>query len=297
MLLIIYNFEIQTTLDIKIVKQNYLLILFIPLTQLSFILVRSSVQELQVNANGHQFQTHLCTLGAPPQPRQPTTRVQASRGRNAAASCKPIYTGIHLRRTICVSKEAMELLPLYNPEGSLIAAQHFEPGDFTFRNRFEERESIINHTKQSWYSSNATSALTLAVELNRSSFTYIKQQYEQKAKPKATLDRTGSEQPSRIEDLEHERVRKYNNKHDYRDYLQRLRLFSTGTLYSLQHVLYQEWKHKSSYSFIGGYITTYQKYNLLSLTLTNRLLQYFYCRQIRLQVADILVLDIYLIQY
>ncbi|CAL6066727.1 Hypothetical_protein [Hexamita inflata] len=29
-----------------------------------------------------------------------------------------------------------------------------------------------------------------------------------KAKPKATLDRTGSEQPSRIEDLEHERVRK-----------------------------------------------------------------------------------------
>ncbi|CAL6024961.1 Hypothetical_protein [Hexamita inflata] len=59
-------------------------------------------------------------------------------GRNAAASCKPIYTGIHLRRTICVSKEAMELLPLSNPEGSLMAcpqpyrsltvAQHFEPG-------------------------------------------------------------------------------------------------------------------------------------------------------------------------
>ncbi|CAL6064428.1 Hypothetical_protein [Hexamita inflata] len=67
-------------------------------------------------------------------------------GRNAAASCKPIYTGIHLRRTICVSKEAMERLPLSNPEGSLMAcpqpyrslmmpAQHFEP-DFTFRNRF-----------------------------------------------------------------------------------------------------------------------------------------------------------------
>ncbi|CAL6018792.1 Hypothetical_protein [Hexamita inflata] len=105
-------------------------------------------------------------------------------GRNAAASCKPIYTGIHLRRTICVSKEAMERLPLSNPEGSLMAAQHFEPGDFTFRNRFgraasqkigcgEEREaqpyeSIIDHTKQSWYSSNATSALTLAAELNRS---------------------------------------------------------------------------------------------------------------------------------
>ncbi|CAL6108181.1 Hypothetical_protein [Hexamita inflata] len=59
-------------------------------------------------------------------------------GRNAAASCKPIYTGIHLRRT-CVSKEAMERLPLSNPEGSLMAcpqpyrslmmpAQHFEPG-------------------------------------------------------------------------------------------------------------------------------------------------------------------------
>ncbi|CAL5977690.1 Hypothetical_protein [Hexamita inflata] len=116
-------------------------------------------------------------------------------GRNAAASCEPIYTGIHLRRTICVSKEAMERLPLSNPEGLLMAcpqpyrslmmpAQHFESGDFTFRNRFgraasqevgcgEEREaqpneSIIDHTKQSWYSSNATSALTLDAELNRS---------------------------------------------------------------------------------------------------------------------------------
>ncbi|CAL6086858.1 Hypothetical_protein [Hexamita inflata] len=106
-------------------------------------------------------------------------------GRYAAASCEPIYTGIHLRRTICVSKEAMERLPLSNPEGSLMAcpqpyrsltaAQHFEPGDFTFRNRFdraasqvgcgEEREArsnepIIDHTKQSWYFSNATSDLT-----------------------------------------------------------------------------------------------------------------------------------------
>ncbi|CAL6000842.1 Hypothetical_protein [Hexamita inflata] len=92
--------------------------------------------------------------------------------------------GNHLRRTICVSKEAMERLPLSNPEGSLMAcpqpyrslmmpAQHFESGDFTFRNRFgraasqecEEREaqpneSIIDHTKQSWYFSNASSALT-----------------------------------------------------------------------------------------------------------------------------------------
>ncbi|CAL5982812.1 Hypothetical_protein [Hexamita inflata] len=59
-------------------------------------------------------------------------------GRNAAASCKPIYTGIHLRRTICVSKEAMERLLFSNPEGSLMAAQHFEPGDFTFRNRLAE---------------------------------------------------------------------------------------------------------------------------------------------------------------
>ncbi|CAL6073866.1 Hypothetical_protein [Hexamita inflata] len=73
--------------------------------------------------------------------------------------------GIHLRRTICVSKEAMERLPLFNPENSLMACpqpyrslmmptQHFESGDFTFRNRFgraasqevvcgEEREDAI----------------------------------------------------------------------------------------------------------------------------------------------------------
>ncbi|CAL6007967.1 Hypothetical_protein [Hexamita inflata] len=36
-----------------------------------------------------------------------------------------------------------------------------------------------------------------------------------KAKPKETLDRTGSEQPSRIEDLEHERVRsQQQQQHD-----------------------------------------------------------------------------------
>ncbi|CAL6102809.1 Hypothetical_protein [Hexamita inflata] len=98
----------------------------------------------------------------------------------------------------------MERLPLSNPEGSLMAcpqpyrslmmpAQHFEPGDFTFRNRFgraasqevicgEEREaqpyeSIDDHTKQSWYSSNATSALTLDAELNGSTniYTYSRQ--------------------------------------------------------------------------------------------------------------------------
>ncbi|CAL6051605.1 Hypothetical_protein [Hexamita inflata] len=61
--------------------------------------------------------------------------------------------GNHLRRTICVSKEAMERLPLSNPEGSLMAcpqpyrslmmpAQHFEPGDFTFRNRFGRARNI-----------------------------------------------------------------------------------------------------------------------------------------------------------
>ncbi|CAL6029828.1 Hypothetical_protein [Hexamita inflata] len=62
------------------------------------------------------------------------------------------------------------------PYRSLMAAQHFELGDFTFRNRFgraasqevgcgEEREArsnepIIDHTKQNWYFSNASSALT-----------------------------------------------------------------------------------------------------------------------------------------
>ncbi|CAL5971674.1 Hypothetical_protein [Hexamita inflata] len=97
-------------------------------------------------------------------------------GRNVAASCKPIYTGIHLRRTICVSREAMERLQLSNPESSLMTSQHFEPGDFTFRNQFslgEEREArsnepIIDHTKQCWYSSNTSSALTSDVEPNRS---------------------------------------------------------------------------------------------------------------------------------
>ncbi|CAL6040131.1 Hypothetical_protein [Hexamita inflata] len=103
--------------------------------------------------------------------------------RSKQLPCSFSYTGIHLRRTICVSMEAMERLPLSNPEGSLTAAQHFEPGDFTFRNRFgraasqevgscEEREaqpyeSIIDHTKQSWYTSNATSALTSDAEPNR----------------------------------------------------------------------------------------------------------------------------------
>ncbi|CAL5984167.1 Hypothetical_protein [Hexamita inflata] len=91
----------------------------------------------------------------------------------------------------------MERLLLSNPEGSLMAcpqpyrsltaAQHFEPGDFTFRNRFgrasqevgcgEERESrsnepIIDHTKQSWYFSNASSALTSKRQAQ--SFTIIK---------------------------------------------------------------------------------------------------------------------------
>ncbi|CAL6051292.1 Hypothetical_protein [Hexamita inflata] len=71
----------------------------------------------------------------------------------------------------------------------MMPAQHFESGDFTFRNRFgraapqevecgDEREArsnepIIDHTKQSWHFSNATSALTSTVELNRSQQTII----------------------------------------------------------------------------------------------------------------------------
>ncbi|CAL5973425.1 Hypothetical_protein [Hexamita inflata] len=91
-------------------------------------------------------------------------------------TCKPIYTGIHLRRTICVSKEAMERL-LSNPEGSLMAcpqpyrslmmpAQHFEPGDFTFRTRFglinnkthqkdiNTKYSFLTETRVSWSGGN-----------------------------------------------------------------------------------------------------------------------------------------------
>ncbi|CAL6004769.1 Hypothetical_protein [Hexamita inflata] len=37
----------------------------------------------------------------------------------------------------------------------------------------QPNESIIDHTKQSWYFSNATSALTLDAELNRYIITYI----------------------------------------------------------------------------------------------------------------------------
>ncbi|CAL5975906.1 Hypothetical_protein [Hexamita inflata] len=71
----------------------------------------------------------------------------------------------------------------------MMSAQHFESEDFTFRNRFgratsrkagcgEEREaqpneSIIDHTKQSRYSGNATSALTLTVEPNRQAYLFI----------------------------------------------------------------------------------------------------------------------------
>ncbi|CAL6045141.1 Hypothetical_protein [Hexamita inflata] len=103
----------------------------------------------------------------------------------------------------------MERLPLSNPEGSLTAAQHFEPGDFTFRNRFgraasqevgcgEEREaqpneSIIDHTKQSWYSSNATSALTLAAELNRSLYKQIFLERFSQVLPQLNHFRYGSE--------------------------------------------------------------------------------------------------------
>ncbi|CAL6110788.1 Hypothetical_protein [Hexamita inflata] len=93
-------------------------------------------------------------------------------GRNAAASCEPIYTGIHLRRTICVSKEAMERLPLSNPEGSLITcpqpyrslmmpAQHFEPGDFTLSNRFGLRQWDTARTGTRSATVYRTSSITL----------------------------------------------------------------------------------------------------------------------------------------
>ncbi|CAL6107225.1 Hypothetical_protein [Hexamita inflata] len=104
-------------------------------------------------------------------------------GRNAAASCKPIYTGIHLRRTICVSKEAMERLPLSNPEGSLMAcpqpyrslmmpAQHFEPGDFTFRNRFgraasQERNEKRNQINPSSITLNKAGISAMPLQLQR----------------------------------------------------------------------------------------------------------------------------------
>ncbi|CAL6020588.1 Hypothetical_protein [Hexamita inflata] len=105
----------------------------------------TSVQELQVHANDYWFQIHLCTLGAPPQPRQPTTRYNHPWAQRGCFVQADLY-GIHLRRTICVSKEAMERLLLSNPEGSLMACPY---------------------TKQSWYSSNASSALTSDAEPNR----------------------------------------------------------------------------------------------------------------------------------
>ncbi|CAL6035500.1 Hypothetical_protein [Hexamita inflata] len=71
-------------------------------------------------------------------------------------------TGIHLRRTICVSKEAMERLPLSNPEGSLTAAQHLEPGILPSATDWP-------HLRK-WYFTNASSALALTAEPNRSHF-------------------------------------------------------------------------------------------------------------------------------
>ncbi|CAL6030794.1 Hypothetical_protein [Hexamita inflata] len=118
-------------------------------------------------------------------------------GRNAAASCKPIYTGIHLGRTICVSKETMERLLLSNPDGlfmacpwpyrSLTAAQHFESGiqpsttDLAASQNVgcgEERqersnEPIIDHIKQSWYFSSASSSPTSTIEPDRSYYLYV----------------------------------------------------------------------------------------------------------------------------
>ncbi|CAL6075395.1 Hypothetical_protein [Hexamita inflata] len=110
--------------------------------------------------------------------------VQASRG-----VTRLLRASRSIRESTCVVSSAFlrkqwSGCHFSNPEGSLTAAQHVEPGDFTFRNRFsraaaqevgcgEEREAqpyepIIDHTKQSWYFSNATSALTSSAELNRS---------------------------------------------------------------------------------------------------------------------------------
>ncbi|CAL5982648.1 Hypothetical_protein [Hexamita inflata] len=54
---------------------------------------------------------------------KPTTRVQASRGVTRLLHASR-QIRIHLRRTICVSKEAMERLPLSNPDGLLMAEQN-----------------------------------------------------------------------------------------------------------------------------------------------------------------------------
>ncbi|CAL6042919.1 Hypothetical_protein [Hexamita inflata] len=105
-------------------------------------------RKLQVHANDHQFSIQLCTTGAL---NDSGTSIQ---GRNVAALCKPIYTGIHLRRTIHVSNEAIRQQYIRIGYGEEREAQAYE--------------SIIDHTQQSWYSSNASSALTLTVEPNRS---------------------------------------------------------------------------------------------------------------------------------
>ncbi|CAL5996669.1 Hypothetical_protein [Hexamita inflata] len=80
----------------------------------------------------------------------------------------------------------------------MMPAQHFESGDFTFRNRFgraasqevicgkereaQPNESIIDHTKQSWYSSNASSALTLSYQNIIFRQCYNLEQHEAKTK-------------------------------------------------------------------------------------------------------------------
>ncbi|CAL6090921.1 Hypothetical_protein [Hexamita inflata] len=87
--------------------------------------------------------------------------------------CQLCLAEIHLRCTITVSKEAMERLPLSNPEGSLmtchqsyrslIAAQHQwilpQPIQPHLRNKKQQQEPVINHTKQSQFSGTATSLL------------------------------------------------------------------------------------------------------------------------------------------
>ncbi|CAL6064996.1 Hypothetical_protein [Hexamita inflata] len=89
-------------------------------------------------------------------------------GRNAAASCKPIYTEITCVVPSAFLRKQQSGYRFLILKALMMPAQHFEPGDFTFHNRFsqaayqevicgEEREvlsneSIIDHAQQSRYS-------------------------------------------------------------------------------------------------------------------------------------------------
>ncbi|CAL5985006.1 Hypothetical_protein [Hexamita inflata] len=74
-------------------------------------------------------------------------------GRNAAASCKPIYTApAFIRKQWSGCR-----FPIMKARWD------------TARNKKRNRMNLsIDHTKQSWYSSNASSALALTAKPNRS---------------------------------------------------------------------------------------------------------------------------------